>query len=126
MTDQAANDIPCLTTEQQSAKAAILADCEKLKAEGITYVAMHFDGYSDEMTTDDIKSYQSDWYNFGEVGPVEYDASYLQKHFSELVPFGYEDGCGAFGDVLLNVETRTITVERNDRFEDYNTVSYEV
>ena len=31
-----------------------------------------------------------------------------------------------FGDVILNVKTRKITVERNDRFEDYTTSSYEV
>ncbi len=33
---------------------------------------------------------------------------------------------GGFGDVILNVKTRKITVERNDRFEDYTTSTYEV
>jgi hypothetical protein len=33
---------------------------------------------------------------------------------------------GGFGEVLLNVKTRKITVERNDRFEDYTTSSHEV
>ena len=51
--------------------------------------------------------------------------SHLQEHFETLVFYGYEDGWGGFGDVLLNVQTRKITVERNDRFEDCTTSSYE-
>jgi hypothetical protein len=43
-----------------------------------------------------------------------------------LSPTGYENDCGGFGDVILNVKTRQITVERNDRFEDYTPSSYEV
>ena len=50
----------------------------------------------------------------------------MQEHFEALIPFGYEDGCGGFGDVVLNVKARTITVERNDRFEDYTTTTYEI
>ena len=52
--------------------------------------------------------------------------SHLQEHFEVLVPYGYENDCGGFGDVILNVKTHTITVERNDRFEDYTNSSYEV
>jgi hypothetical protein len=37
------------------------------------------------------------------------------------VPFGYENDCGGFGDVVLDVSTQKLTVERNDRFEDYTT-----
>ena len=50
----------------------------------------------------------------------------LQDHFEVLVPYGYENDCGGFGDVILNVKTCPITVERNDRFEDYTPSSYEV
>jgi len=42
------------------------------------------------------------------------------------VPFGYENDCGGFGDVVLDVTSRKLTVERNDRFEDYTTTTYEV
>ena len=31
-----------------------------------------------------------------------------------------------FGDVVLDVSARKVTVERNDRFEDYTTTTYEV
>jgi hypothetical protein len=49
----------------------------------------------------------------------------LQDHFEALVPFGYENDCGGFGDVVLDVKARKPMVERNDRFEDYTTTTYE-
>jgi hypothetical protein len=42
------------------------------------------------------------------------------------VPYGYENDDGGFGDVVLDVGKRKIIVERNDRFEDYSTTTYEV
>jgi hypothetical protein len=112
--------------EQAAAKTAILAECEKLLAAGITFVAIHFDGYGDEGTTEDVKCYAGDWFASDEHEPVQYDASRLQEHFEALVPFGYENDCGGFGDVVLDVRARKLTVERNDRFEDYTTSTYEV
>jgi hypothetical protein len=50
----------------------------------------------------------------------------LQTILKCLSPTGYENDCGGFGDVILNVKIRQITVERNDRFEDYTPSSYEV
>ena len=55
-----------------------------------------------------------------------HDALHLQEHFEDLVPLGYENDCGGFGDVVLDVAARKLTVERNDRFEDYTTTTYEV
>jgi len=43
---------------------------------------------------------------------VKHDASHLQEHFEDLVPFGYENDCGGFGDVVLDVAARKVTVER--------------
>lgn len=57
---------------------------------------------------------------------MPHNAAYLQEHFEALVPFGYENDCVGFGDVVLDVSARKITVERNDRFEDYTTSRYEV
>ena len=73
-----------------------------------------------------MKCYGSEWYAADEHEPVEYDASHLQEHFEALLPLGYENNCGGFGDVVLNVNARKLTVERNDRFEDYTTTTYEV
>ncbi len=115
-----------LEPQQAAAKAVLLAECDRLAAAGITFVAVHFDGYGDDGTTEELKCYSSDWYASGEHEPVKYDASHLQEHFEALVPFGYENDCGGFGDVMLDVSARKLTVERNDRFEDYTTNTYEV
>jgi len=115
-----------LSPEQLAGKAAILGQCDKLSAAGVTFVAVHFDGYGDDGTSEEVKCYDSDYYAWDEHQPVEHNASHLQEHFEVLVPFGYENDCGGFGDVVLDVAARRITVERNDRFEDYTTTSYEV
>ena len=111
---------------QLAAKAALLAECGTLATKGVTFVAVHFDGCGDDGATDEVKCYDSDWYAWEEHEPVKCDASHLQDHFETLVPFGYENDCGGFGDVVLDVAARKITVERNDRFEDYTTTTYEV
>ena len=115
-----------LNAEQAAAKAAILAECDKLLAAGITFVTVHFDGYGDDGATEEVKCYAGEWFASDEHEPVKYDACHLQEHFEALVPFGYENDCGGFGDVVLNVSARKVTVERNDRFEDYTTTTYEV
>ena len=114
-----------LKQKQAAAKAAILAQCDRLTSAGITFVAAHFDGSGDDGVTEDVKCYDSDVYAY-EDEPIAHDASHLQEHFEELVPYGYENDAGGFGDVILNVAKRTIIVERNDRFEDYSTTTYEV
>jgi hypothetical protein len=115
-----------LPPEQAAAKAAILAECERLAEAGITFVAVHFDGAGDEGVSEDIKCYATEDYVYEESEVQNADFSHLQEHFETLIPYGYEDGCGGFGDLILNVKTRKITVERNDRFEDYTTSNYEV
>jgi hypothetical protein len=121
-----ANNNEALSREQIEAKAALLAECDRLTKAGVTFVAVHFDGYGDEGTTEDVKCYRSDWYAYGEHEAVECDVLRLQQYFEALVPFGYENDCGGFGDVVLDVGARKVTVERNDRFEDYTTTTYEV
>ena len=115
-----------LSPQEEAAKAAVLAECGRLAAAGVTYVAAHFDGYGDDGTTEEVKCYDSESYAWGEHEPVRHDASHLQERFEDLVPFGYENDCGGFGDVVLDVSARKLTVERNDRFEDYTTSTYEV
>jgi hypothetical protein len=102
MENNASDKDEALSPESQSAKAAILAECDRLGA-GVTFVAVHFDGYGDDGTTEDVKCYDNEWYAWGEHEPVKFDASHLQEHFESLVPFGYENDCGGFGDVVLDV-----------------------
>jgi len=40
-----------LSPQEESAKAAILAECDKLAQAGVTFVAVHFDGYGDDGST---------------------------------------------------------------------------
>jgi hypothetical protein len=115
-----------LASQEKAAKAAILAECDSLAQAGVTFVAVHFDGYGDDGATEEVKCFNCDYYVYAEHEPVCYDASHLQEHFEALVPFGYENDCGGFGDVVLDVAARKLTVERNDRFEDYTTTTYEV
>jgi hypothetical protein len=115
-----------LKQQQGAAKAAILAECDRLATAGITFVAAHFDGSGDDGVTENVKCYDSDVYAYEEFEQVAHDASDLQEHFEALVPYGYENDAGGFGDVVLDVRKRRIIVERNDRFEDYSTTTYEV
>jgi hypothetical protein len=126
MEDKQPNNDERLDPEQGAAKAALLADCDELAAAGVTFVAVHFDGSGDEGATEDVKCYDSEDYAHDEYEPVEHDASHMQDHFDTLVPYGYQNGCGGFGDVVLDVKARKITVERNDRIEDYTTTTYEI
>ena len=126
MENHAGRNDKTLSPQEEAAKAAILAECDRLAASGVTFVAVHFDGYGDDGTTEEVKCYVGEAYAWGDHEPVKYDASHLQEHFEDLIPFGYENDCGGFGDVVLDVAARKVTVERNDRFEDYTTTTYEV
>ena len=55
-----------LKQQQVAAKAAILAQCDRLATAGITFVAVHFDGSGDDGVTEDIKCYDSDVYAYEE------------------------------------------------------------
>jgi hypothetical protein len=126
MENQPSNTEQSLTPEEAAAKVAILAECARLAEAGITFVAVHFDGSGDEGVNEDLKCYATEDYAHEESEVQDVDFSHLQEHFEALVPYGYENDCGGFGDVILNVKTRKITVERNDRFEDYTNSTYEV
>src|SRR5258707_12493158 len=100
-----------LEQPQAAAKTAILAQCDRLATAGITFVAAHFDGSGDDGVTEEVKCYDSDVYAYEECDPVSHDASHLQEHFEALVPCGYENDAGGFGDVVLDVRKRTISVD---------------
>ena len=126
MEDNTGGKKEILNPREEAAKTAILSECDKLAQASVTFVAVHFDGYGDDGATEEVKCFNSDYYAYAEHEPVDYDAAHLQEHFESLVPFGYENDCGGFGDVVLDVAARKITVERNDRFEDYTSTTYEV
>jgi hypothetical protein len=125
MENDASGKNGALSPQEARAKTAILAACDKFAKAGVTFVASHFDGYGDSGTIE-VRCYDSECYAWGEDETVNHDVSYLQDDFEALVLFGYENDCGGFGDVVLDVKARKLTVERNDRFEDYTTTTYEV
>jgi hypothetical protein len=100
MEGTAQNHNQTLEPEQAAAKAALLAECAKLATAGVSFVAVHFDGCGDDGATEEVKCYGSG-YACGEQEPLNYDASHLQDYFEALVPFGYENDCGGFGDVVV-------------------------
>jgi hypothetical protein len=75
-----------LEPQQAAAKAALLTECDRLAAAGITFVAVHFDGYGDDGTTEEVKCYHSEWYASGEHEPVKYDGSHLRSTSKLLCP----------------------------------------
>ena len=113
-----------LSAGETQAKAAILAECENLSAAGITFVAVHFDGCGDSGVTEEVQCFDSEYYAYEEQKPAEHDAASLQEHFGTLVPMGYENDCGGFGDVVHHVENtgdeplRFLEMFRSPRFAD--------
>jgi len=91
-----------LSPKETAAKAAILASARSSRRR-ITFVAVHVEGSGDSGVAEDVKCFDSDYYAYDEHEPVNHDAIRLQEHFEALVPLGYENDCGGFGDVILDV-----------------------
>jgi hypothetical protein len=75
-----------ISEEQAATKAVILAECDKLSAAGITFVALHFDGYGDEGTTETVKCYAGPWFASDEHEPVKYDPPACKNSSRLLCP----------------------------------------
>ena len=60
MEDPQANQEESLDPTQVLAKATIQAECDKLAAAGVTFVAVHFDGSGDSGVTEEVQCYDSD------------------------------------------------------------------
>ena len=54
MEKEPSNSEQSLPPEEAAAKAAILAECDRLAEAEITFVAMHFDGSGDEGVSEEI------------------------------------------------------------------------
>ncbi len=55
-----------LSAQEEAAKTAILGECDKLAQAGVTFVAVHFDGYGDDGATEEVKCFNSDYYAYAE------------------------------------------------------------
>ncbi len=86
-----------LSSEEDAAKAAILAECDKLANAGVTFVAAHFDGYGDDGATEEVRCFNSQYYAYEEHDAVDYDALHLQEHFEVLVPLATRTTAAGLG-----------------------------
>jgi hypothetical protein len=66
-----------LSSAELQAKAAILVECENLRAAGVTFVAVHFDGYGDSGVMEEVNCFDTDHYVHEEQEPIAHDAVYL-------------------------------------------------
>jgi hypothetical protein len=62
----------------------------------------------DSGVTEEVQCFDSEYYAYEKHEPAAHDATYLQEQFDSLVPRGYENDCGGFGDVVLDVAARKI------------------
>src|SRR2546429_1058305 len=104
-----------LSPREEIAKAAIPAECDKLAKAGVTFVAVHFDGYGDDGATAEVKCFDSEYYAYAEQEAVDHDVSLLQEHFETLVPFGYENDCGGGAGGIPPPNSPTLAVRRQPR-----------
>ncbi len=65
MENDAGDKKDVLSPQEEMAKAAILAECDKLAKAGVTFAAVHFDGYGDDGTTEEVKCFDSEYYGAG-------------------------------------------------------------
>ena len=152
-TDITAHDIIMSTYERQSLlmKRGTLLNREiifdALQAAGVSHVEIHFDGYSDsgqiegsvpyainpaeEIAFPEIKIVLWNYdYNTGELAPKHepfqdaietFAFDMLEDHHD-----GWENDDGAFGDVILKVQTRTVSIDFNERYTQYTSTTHEV
>jgi len=67
MENNAGGKNEALSPQEESAKAAILAECDTLAKAGVTFVAVHFDGYGEDGATEEVKCFNIS----NDVGPVK-------------------------------------------------------
>jgi hypothetical protein len=79
-----------LSPQEETAKAALLAECDKLAKAGVTFVAAHFDGYGDDGTTEEVKCYGSELYARTTLLPESANAEVSQAvpDFPQTFPAG--------------------------------------
>lgn len=104
--------------EDAAAKAitTLKALCEQFAALGIEEVRLTYDGYGDSGVIENVTAMAG-----GEEVDLEgslrndfYNAAY------DLLPFGWEDNSGSFGDIILHVGERRIVREHHERIEEIN------
>ncbi len=109
-----------IQTERQDAASKAVATlkslCDQFAALGIEEVRLNYDGYGDSGVIENVTAMAG-----GEAVDLEgslhnsfYNAAY------DLLPFGWEDNAGSFGDLVLHVKDRRLVREHHERIEEVN------
>lgn len=120
---------------EQRCKAILLP---LLRQHGVTRVEIEYDGEGDEGSVCDVLAYQDGIpralpniectlvaLHYG--GRVEESTVSLEHALSEFASNavsarfeGWENGTGARGEIVIDVETEAVSLEHNNRFYDYD------
>ena len=102
-----------LERERAEAHQAMGKACDALAELGATEVRIEYDGYGDSGAVEGVMA-------TGPAGDVEIPADFREELISaaeRLLPDGWENNTGAFGELVLDVAHRRLTREHNWRVE---------
>lgn len=95
------------------ARQSMRKACDALDELGVTEVRIEYDGYGDSGAVEGVTA-------TGSAGDVEIPADLREELISaaeRLLPDGWENNTGAFGELVLDVAHRRLTREHNWRVE---------
>ena len=99
--------------ERQRALVTLTEVCPQLSRLGADRVVMTYDGYGDSGCVESVKAYSDEH-------DVELDTTVLEQLTTvaeQLLPLGWENDGGAFGELILQVAERRLVREHNWRIE---------
>ena len=99
--------------ERQKALATLATACTQLANLGADRVVITYDGYGDSGCVESVKTYSGE-------NDVELDAplnEQLTASAEQILPPGWENDGGAFGELILYVTERRVVREHNWRME---------
>ena len=102
-----------LERERAEARQSMGKACDALAELGATELRIEYDGYGDSGAVEGVKA-------TGSAGDVEFPAGLRDELISaaeRLLPDGWENNSGAFGELVLDIANRRLTREHNWRVE---------
>ena len=113
-----------LERERTEARQAVSNACGELEELGVTEVRIEYDGYGDSGAVEGVAATSP-------IGDVELPAALRDELISaaeRLLPDGWENNSGAFGELVLDVANRRLTREHNWRVEtsEYDEEAWEL
>lgn len=118
---------------QKRSADRLKALCDPLARIGIQYIVWTYDGSGDSGDIEDQSIYDTNnnevseeaFFNLVAQLPENEQPLFIGEHkmrddVYELLPSGYENNDGGFGEVHLDVENKKIRVEHNQRYTETN------